>query len=131
MATTDQIRRRRRIRHLQEKRRRAAIRRRNALLVAALASAALGAVVGSSAGDGHDTARAGPRLARGGLGSPPGDDLVQSTKPVPILMYHVISSAPGTAQNPELFVKPRRFRTQMGALAKRGYQAISLTQLYS
>jgi peptidoglycan/xylan/chitin deacetylase (PgdA/CDA1 family) len=132
MATTDEIRRRRRIRHLQEKRRRAAIRRRNALLVAALASAVLGAAVGAGAGGGGaGTAQAGPKLARGGVGPPPGDDLVHSTEPVPILMYHVISSAPDTAQNPELFVKPRRFRAQVSALAKRGYQAITLEQLYS
>jgi peptidoglycan/xylan/chitin deacetylase (PgdA/CDA1 family) len=131
MATYDEIRRRRRIRHLQEQRRRAAIRRRNALLVAAITSAVLGAVVGAGAGSGGSTAHAGPKLARGGLGPPPGDDLVHSTKPVPVLMYHVLASAPATAANPELFVKPRRFRAEMADLAKRGYQAISLTQLYS
>jgi peptidoglycan/xylan/chitin deacetylase (PgdA/CDA1 family) len=131
MASADEIRRRRRIRHLQEKRRRAAIRRRNALMVAALASAVLGAAVGAGAGGREGTAQAGPKLARGGLGQPPGDDLVHSAKPVPILMYHVIANAPAGAANPELFVKPRRFRAEMAALAKRGYQAISLTQLYS
>jgi peptidoglycan/xylan/chitin deacetylase (PgdA/CDA1 family) len=131
MATYDEIRRRRRVRHLQEKRRRAAIRRRNALMVAALASAIIGAVVGAGAGGSTGTASNGPTLARGGLGPPPGDDLVHSTKPVPILMYHVIASAPDTAGNPELFVKPIRFRAEMADLAKHGYQAISLTQLYS
>jgi peptidoglycan/xylan/chitin deacetylase (PgdA/CDA1 family) len=127
----DSVRRRRRLRHLQEKRRRAALRRRNALLVAALASAVIGAIVGSGAGGSTGTAGEAPKLARGGLGPPPGDHLVQSTKPVPILMYHVIANAPDTATNPELFVKPIRFRGEMAALAKRGYQAISLTQLYS
>jgi peptidoglycan/xylan/chitin deacetylase (PgdA/CDA1 family) len=127
----DSVRRRRRLRHLQEKRRRAALRRRNALLIAALASAVIGAIVGAGAGGSTGTAQKGPKLARGGLGPPPGDALVQSTKPVPILMYHVIANAPDTAANPELFVKPIRFRAEMAALAKHGYQAISLTQLYS
>ena len=126
-----EIRRRRRLRHLQERRRRAAIRRRNALLVAAIASAILGAVVGAGAGGTGGAGEKGPKLARGGLGPPPGDGLVHSTKPVPILMYHVIANARDSAANPELFVKPIRFRSEMADLAKHGYQAISLTQLYA
>src|SRR4051812_44269656 len=123
MATADEIRRRRRIRHLQEKRRRAAIRRRNALMIAALASAVLGAAVGSGAGGGGGTAQAGPKLARGGLGPPPGDDLVRSTKPVPILMYPGIARAPAGAANPQLFVKPPPFPAAMAGLSKGGYHA--------
>src|SRR3954449_2849284 len=109
----DAIRRRRELRHLQERRRRAAIRRRNALIVAALASAVIGAVVGSSAGGESGPVKR-PELARGGLGTPPDTgDLAPSKKPVPILMYHVIANAPASAQIPELFVKPIRFRAQM------------------
>ncbi len=48
-----------------------------------------------------------------------------------MLMYHVIASAPATAQIPELFVKPIRFRAEMDYLAKHGYTAVSLEQVYS
>src|SRR5829696_4263119 len=107
----EEIRRRRRLRRLQERRRRAAIRRRNALLLAALVSAVVGASVGADAGGGGGGADGAIELARGGLGPPPGDgQLVHSRKPVPILMYHVIANAPSGALNPELFVKPIRFK---------------------
>jgi peptidoglycan/xylan/chitin deacetylase (PgdA/CDA1 family) len=128
----DAIRRRRRLRHLQERRRRAAVRRRNALIVAALTSAVIGAAVGAGAGGGTRGAAAPPELARGGIGPPPHTgDLTHAAKPVPILMYHVIASPPDTAQIPELFVKPIRFRAQMAYLAKHGFTAVSLEQVYS
>jgi peptidoglycan/xylan/chitin deacetylase (PgdA/CDA1 family) len=123
--------RRRRLRHLQEGRRRAAIRRRNALIIAALASAVLGAVVGSGAGGASGGAAKEARLARGGVGPPPDTgDLVPYKKPVPILMYHVIAHAPASAQLPELFVDPRTFTAQMHWLARSGYTAVSLNQVY-
>src|SRR5436190_16718328 len=103
----DQVRRRRRIRHLQEKRRRAALRRRNALFCAAIASAVIGAAVGSGAGGVSTQPRKGTaaRPSRGGLGPPRHvEHLVTWTKPVPILMYHVIANPPASAQLPELFV---------------------------
>jgi peptidoglycan/xylan/chitin deacetylase (PgdA/CDA1 family) len=128
----DAIRRRRRMRHLQERRRRAAIRRRNALIVAALASAVIGAAVGAGAGGGSDSAATPPKLARGGVGPPPDTgDLTHSAKPVPVLMYHVIANAPDSAQIPELFVKPIRFRAQLAYLAKQGFTAVTLEQVYS
>jgi peptidoglycan/xylan/chitin deacetylase (PgdA/CDA1 family) len=131
MATADEIRRRRRIRHLQEKRRRAAIRRRNALMVAALASAVIGAIVGAGAGGESHTAVKPVKLARGGVGPPPETgDLEPHTGPVPILMYHVIASAPATAQLPELFVEPKTFAAQTAALARDGYSAVTLNQVY-
>lgn len=129
----DAIRRRRRLRHLQERRRRAAIRRRNALFVAALASAVIGAVVGSGAGGGSGGAAAtGPvRISRGGVGPPPDTgDLEPHRGPVPILMYHVIASAPTSAQFPELFVDPKTFTAQTEWLARRGYSAVTLNQVY-
>jgi peptidoglycan/xylan/chitin deacetylase (PgdA/CDA1 family) len=131
----DEVRRRRRARHLQEKRRRAALRRRNALFCAAIASAVVGAAVGSGAGGGnasHGRVTSGARPTRGGLGPPRhAEHLVSWTKPVPILMYHVIANPPATAQLPELFVDPKTFNSQMDWLKRQGYTAVSLNQVYS
>jgi peptidoglycan/xylan/chitin deacetylase (PgdA/CDA1 family) len=130
-AGLDQARRRRRARLLQERRRRAALRRRNALFCAAIASAVLGAVVGSSAGGGRTQARAGAaRPSRGGLGPPRAGRLVRWTKPVPILMYHVIATPPSRAQLPQLFVDPKTFTAQMEWLKRQKYSAVSLNQVY-
>ena len=130
----DEVRLRRRARRLQEKRRRAALRRRNALLCAAIASAVVGALVGSGArggGTASTQARA-ARPSRGGIGPPRSDQtLVPWTKPVPILMYHVIANAPATAPYPELFVDPETFTAQMDWLASNGYGAVTLNQVYA
>jgi peptidoglycan/xylan/chitin deacetylase (PgdA/CDA1 family) len=130
----DQVRRHRRARHLQEKRRRAALRRRNALFCAAIASAVIGAAVGSGAGSGGRGTQVRTRSARpprGGLGPPRhAEHLVSWTKPVPILLYHVIASPPATAQLPELFVDPKTFTAQMEWLERQGYVAVSLNQVY-
>ncbi len=48
---------------------------------------------------------------------------------VPMLMYHVIASAPAGETYPELWVPPARFAAQMRALADSGYQAVTLEQL--
>lgn len=48
---------------------------------------------------------------------------------VPILMYHVIASAPAGETYPELWVPPARFAAQMRALADAGYEAVTLEQL--
>ncbi len=45
-------------------------------------------------------------------------------------MYHVIADAPATAQLPELFVDPKTFTAQMDWLARNGYAAVSLNQVY-
>ena len=95
----------------------------------------MGAIVGSGAGSGGLAARSGPGPRgppRGGLGPPRGDaeHLVSWTKPVPILMYHVIASPPATAQLPELFVDPKTFTAQMEWLERQGYAAVSLNQVY-
>ncbi len=127
----DAIRRRRRLRHLQERRRRAALRRRNALFVAAVASAVIGAVVGAAAGGETGTAAKPVKLSRGGLG-PPRDtgDLEPHKGPVPVLMYHVIADPPPSAQFPQLFVDPKSFTAQAKWLARRGYAAVTLNQVY-
>ena len=46
-------------------------------------------------------------------------------------MYHVIANPPPTAQLPELFVDPDTFRAQMKWLARHGYSAVSMNQVYS
>jgi len=45
-------------------------------------------------------------------------------------MYHVIASAPEGAANPQLFVKPLRFKAQMDFLASRGYTAVTMGEVY-
>lgn len=62
---------------------------------------------------------------------PPGPVLVHSRRPVPILMYHVIASAPAGAANPQLFTKPIRFRAEIAYLAAHGYRAVTLQQVYA
>lgn len=49
---------------------------------------------------------------------------------VPILMYHSISIPPGTAALPELFVSSVDFASQMQALQRDGYEAVSLDRLF-
>jgi peptidoglycan/xylan/chitin deacetylase (PgdA/CDA1 family) len=119
-ARLEALRRRRRARLERERRRRAAIRRRRFLVIAALASAVFGAVVGGRANN------PGPP----GQPSSPGRVLVHWRRPVPILMYHVIASSPADAPNPQLFTKPLRFAAQMDYLAKSGYTAVTLDQVY-
>jgi peptidoglycan/xylan/chitin deacetylase (PgdA/CDA1 family) len=127
----DSIRRRRRLRHLQERRRRAAIRRRNALMVAALASAVIGAIVGSGAGGESGRAARPVKLSRGGVGPPPDTgDLEAHKGPVPVLMYHVIATPHATALLPQLFVEPKTFIAQTEWLARHGYTAVTLNQVY-
>ncbi len=119
-------------------------RRRNVLALIALLSLAAGVVVGAghgSGGGGNGSSNAGtgkqarggsgPKLRPGGLGPPPAQTkLVSSQAPVPVLMYHVIASPPSSAQLPELYVDPKDFDQQMEWLRDRGYQGVSLNQVY-
>ena len=82
-----------------------------------------GAIVGAGAGGASERGGGAPKLARGGLGPPPGNNLVQSVKPVPILMYHVISEPPSGARLPELYVDPKTFTQQMETLGSRATRA--------
>jgi peptidoglycan/xylan/chitin deacetylase (PgdA/CDA1 family) len=59
-----------------------------------------------------------------------GPQLLHSRRPIPILMYHAIASAPAGAEWPQLFVKPIRFRAQVEYLAGEGYTAVTLDQVY-
>ena len=51
-------------------------------------------------------------------------------KAVPILMYHVIAAPPASAPYPDLFVRPSEFSAQMAWLARHGFRAVTLKQVY-
>jgi peptidoglycan/xylan/chitin deacetylase (PgdA/CDA1 family) len=51
-------------------------------------------------------------------------------RPVPILMYHVISDPPANAPYPELYVPRASFAAQVGWLAAHGYHAVTLQQVF-
>jgi peptidoglycan/xylan/chitin deacetylase (PgdA/CDA1 family) len=51
--------------------------------------------------------------------------------PVPILMYHVLATAPAGAAYPDLWVRPADFAAQMKWLARHGYHAVTLGQLFA
>ena len=50
-------------------------------------------------------------------------------RPVPILMYHVLSAAPANAPYPELYVRPADFSGQVAWLAVHGYTAVTLQRV--
>ena len=51
-------------------------------------------------------------------------------RPVPILMYHVISSPPSGAPYPELYVPRANFAAQVAWLAAHGYHAVTLQRVF-
>jgi peptidoglycan/xylan/chitin deacetylase (PgdA/CDA1 family) len=51
--------------------------------------------------------------------------------PVPILMYHVIATASARAPYAGLWVPAARFSSQMAAMARSGYHAVTLGRVYS
>jgi len=51
-------------------------------------------------------------------------------RPVPILMYHVISDPPAGAPYPELYVPRARFAAQVGWLASHGWHAVTLQAVF-
>jgi peptidoglycan/xylan/chitin deacetylase (PgdA/CDA1 family) len=51
-------------------------------------------------------------------------------RPVPILMYHVISSPPADAPYPELYVPRASFAAEVGWLARHGYHAVTLQDVF-
>jgi peptidoglycan/xylan/chitin deacetylase (PgdA/CDA1 family) len=54
-----------------------------------------------------------------------------SAEPVPILMYHVLGTAPPGAPFPSLFVPAAELRAQVDWLAANGYHAVTLEQLFA
>lgn len=55
---------------------------------------------------------------------------IHSSRPVPILMYHVVARAPPGARYPGLYVAPKDFAAQMDMLAAHGYRAVTLGRVY-
>jgi peptidoglycan/xylan/chitin deacetylase (PgdA/CDA1 family) len=51
-------------------------------------------------------------------------------QPVPILMYHVISSAPPGAPYPDLYVARADFAAEIAWLAGHGYRAVTLQRIF-
>lgn len=51
-------------------------------------------------------------------------------EPVPVLMYHVISSPPAGAPYAELYVPRASFAAQVGWLAGHGYHAVTLQRVF-
>lgn len=54
-----------------------------------------------------------------------------SRTPFPVLMYHVIASAPPGAPYPNLFVPPRRFAAEVAYLARHGYHGVTLDRVWA
>jgi peptidoglycan/xylan/chitin deacetylase (PgdA/CDA1 family) len=53
-----------------------------------------------------------------------------TSRPVPILMYHVIARAPRSASFPDLYVPRHEFAAQMHWLARNGFQAVTLHDVF-
>lgn len=51
-------------------------------------------------------------------------------QPVPILMYHVVTTAPADAPYPELYVPRADFAGQVAWLAAHGYHAVTLQRVF-
>jgi peptidoglycan/xylan/chitin deacetylase (PgdA/CDA1 family) len=54
-----------------------------------------------------------------------------TTRPVPILMYHVIADPPPGAPYPDLFVSSRRFAEEVRLLAQHGYRGVTLDRVWA
>ena len=88
------------------------------------ASAAISSAFSDPAATGGATATAPPASLGPATGTP-------STKPVPVLMYHVIHSPPPGAKFPDLYVPPAEFTAQVKALEQAGYRGVTLDQVHS
>jgi peptidoglycan/xylan/chitin deacetylase (PgdA/CDA1 family) len=101
--------------------------------ILALATVAVLAGCGGGGGHGAGTTAAGPpgQVANGPSGvakpvRPAPIHTAPSHAAVPILMYHVIGTAPAGAPYPGLWVGGDAFAAQVGALARAGYRAVTL-----
>jgi peptidoglycan/xylan/chitin deacetylase (PgdA/CDA1 family) len=79
------------------------------------------ASAGSGAGATTTTAGAGPARDMGKPGPP---------RPVPILMYHVVSDPLSDSPYPDLYVPRAEFQDQMRALNDAGYTAVTLQEAW-
>jgi peptidoglycan/xylan/chitin deacetylase (PgdA/CDA1 family) len=67
-----------------------------------------------------------PGVPAGGVSGPDITRLHHGLAPVPVLMYHVIATAPPGARYGGLWVPPATLRAQVAALAGAGFQAVTL-----
>ncbi len=130
------------LRARREERRRATRRRRLAAALIAAAAVAVIAVAllavgsGGSSGSAPGTRRitahhaaAAQRAGHSNSDAPAQNTGPPGTRPVPILMYHVIAAPPSGAPFPGLYVNPHEFAEQMHALKADGWHAVTLDQL--
>lgn len=130
------------LRARREERRRAIRRRRLAvglIAAAALAVVAIALLAGSSGGSAGPAASSHVSAAHATTKvRPAGSSRVSvaskavgpaGSRPVPILMYHVIAPAPSGAPFPGLYVTPAQFAEQMHALKADGWHAVTMDQL--
>jgi peptidoglycan/xylan/chitin deacetylase (PgdA/CDA1 family) len=96
-----------------------------------------GLLAGRHSGDGASSA-SGPAPARPGLtgagsdrGTSAGGPTGARAEAVPILMYHVINPPPPGAPFPGLYVPAEEFAEQMQALARAGFRAVTMDQLWA
>ncbi len=102
-------------------------------LVAVVAGALLAAGCGS-AGHRHVTVRHAPPARRSRPAARPlAPPLARGHHhgAVPILMYHVIGTAPAGAPYGDLWVPAARFRAQLAGLARAGYRGVTLSQVWA
>lgn len=96
-------------------------------LVAVLVVSALG-----SGDDGGDAQRPAAPAATTTTASRPARDLGEPgpPRPVPILMYHVVSAPFPDSPYPDLYVPKEEFADQMDALADAGWTAVTLQEVW-
>lgn len=112
-------------------------------MLAIAAVAAIGAIAGGGKGgpSGHQSPPARQRTTSSGHGShagqgggenalPPGVPAAARDVSAPVLMYHVINPPPAGAPFPGLYVPAPEFAQQMQALARAGFHAVTLQQLW-
>jgi peptidoglycan/xylan/chitin deacetylase (PgdA/CDA1 family) len=92
-------------------------------------SEASGTAGRAGAGNGGAGSGGAGRAGAGLVG--PRADLKPGSEPVPILMYHVINPPPAGAPFPGLYVPPGEFAEQMQALARAGFHAVTLDELWA
>ncbi len=85
---------------------------------------------GASSPPGHAPARSGLAGAGVGRGTSAGGPTARA-EAVPILMYHVINPPPPGAPFPGLYVPAEEFAEQMQALARAGFRAVTMDQLWA
>jgi peptidoglycan/xylan/chitin deacetylase (PgdA/CDA1 family) len=100
------------------------------LALAVLALASSGCASGA-AKRGAPTTASRPATTQAARPARPQPRIVSPHKrPVPILEYHVVGTAPADAPFPELYVRREAFAAQLRWLRRHGYQAVSLQRAY-